>query len=76
MIRGAIETSNNVSEREQIDIVTIGFVEKGKTNNATSSTVELPLYLTADKETMLLRMRVPCNGDKNEVLLAGCAFYI
>lgn len=76
MNRGMIETSNNISEREQIDIVTIGFVEKGKANNSTSTAVELPLYLTADKEVMLFRMRVPCRGDKNEVILAGCSFYI
>jgi hypothetical protein len=76
MARGSIETSNNVSEKEQVDLVTIGFVEKGKTNNATSSTVELPLYLTSDKEMMILRMKAPFNGDKNDIILAGCSFYV
>jgi hypothetical protein len=76
MSRGAVEASNNVGEKEQVDLVTIGFVEKGKTNNTSANSVELPLYLTSDKEMMLLRMRVPCSGDKNEVILAGCSFYI
>lgn len=76
MVRGSIETSNNVAEKEQVDLVTIGFVEKGKTNNASVSTVELPIYLTSDKEMMLLRMKVPFNGDKNDIILAGCSFFI
>lgn len=76
MVRGSIETSNNVTEKEQVDLVTIGFVEKGKANSSTSSTVELPLYLTSDKEMMLLRMKVPFTGDKNEVILAGCSFFV
>lgn len=75
MSRGSIEASNNVSEREKVDLVTIGFVEKGK-GNLPLKTVELPLYLTNSKEEMLLRMKVPCAGDKNEVLLAGCSFFI
>lgn len=72
---GSIEASVNVAEKEQVDLVTIGFVEKGKTNSSGNS-VELPVYLTSNKEMMLLRMKVPCTGDKNEVLLAGSSFYI
>lgn len=72
---GAIEASVNAAEKEQVDCVTIGFVEKGKTNS-TGKTVELPLYLTSNKEMMLLRMKVPVNGDKNEVILSGSSFFI
>jgi hypothetical protein len=75
MRNGAIEASVNVAEREQVDLVTIGFVEKGKTNSS-ANTVELPLYLTSNKETMLLRMKVPCGSDKNEILLAGSSFFV
>jgi Dynein heavy chain C-terminal domain len=75
---GAVEAQNSdksAQERCQIDSVTIGFVPKGSAALQFEG-IELPIYLNANKEMMLMRVRVPYSGNKNEVILAGCSFYI
>lgn len=74
---GAVEaqTSKSAQERTPIESVTIGFVPKSSAA-LNFEGLELPIYLNADKEMMLMRVRVPYSGSKNEVLLAGCSFYV
>lgn len=76
MVADGIEVSENKVERQQLDNVAISFVEKAPGKSNDSKTVELPLYLTYNKEMMLFRMKVPVVGDKNDIILSGSAFYV
>ena len=73
--RGAVETSVNVAERETVESVSIGFVDKDTTGSQTE-VIEVPVYLTTDKESMLMRVRVPFSGERNEIVLSGCCLYL
>jgi hypothetical protein len=70
-----VTAAANAKEKEPLDYVCIGFVDKSQAPSG-DGVVELPIYLTSNKEIMLTRVKVPFEGDKNDVLLAGCSFYI
>lgn len=75
---GAVEaqlSDRSTQERSAIESVTIGFVPKGSPSLKFEG-LELPIYLNSNKEMMLMRVRVPYSGNKNEVILAGCSFFI
>ena len=73
--RSGVLTNSSVPERESIECICIGFVEKASMVIG-EKTMEMPVYLTADKEALLCRIRVPFEGERNDILLAGCCFYI
>ena len=75
MTSQGIEAGELSEERLQVDTVAIGFVEKSNLHLG-PNTVDLPLYLTSNKEVMLFRMKVPVVGEKHDVILSGSSFFV
>jgi hypothetical protein len=71
-----LEANLKSGESEQLDYVSIGFVEKG-TARLTGDTLDVPLYLNQSKEIMLTRLKCPVEEDKKQsVILSGTSFYV
>jgi hypothetical protein len=71
-----LEANLKSGESEQLEYVSIGFVERGAAR-VDGDTLEVPVYLNQSKEIMLTRLRCPVEEDKKQaVVLAGTSFYV
>jgi hypothetical protein len=71
-----VEASSKAPEQTRVRSCYVGFVEKTGNGVDYDTKIDLPVYLSKDKELFLKMFSCAYLGEKDDIILAGTSFYL
>ena len=79
MSNNLVQADEKAPESTKIKMVHLGYELKEaskKDENDGERTVDVPVYLSRDKDMMLCIFKCPYYGDRDDIILAGTSFFL
>jgi len=75
MSNGLLQANSKAPEISKISEVHLGYVPESELDSSDKK-IQIPVYLSKDKEMMLCMLDCPYYGDKDDIVLAGTSFFL